>query len=49
MNGSRKHRLIEIEWPVFDECEPPARASVADCFLACPLICEERHAILRSG
>ena len=30
MNGSRKHRLIEIEWPVFGACEPPARASVAE-------------------
>ena len=30
MNSSRKHRLIEIEWPVFGACEPPARASVAE-------------------
>ena len=27
---SRKHRLIEIEWPTFGACEPPARASVAE-------------------
>jgi len=27
---SRKHRLIEIEWPTFGECEPPARPSAAE-------------------
>jgi len=26
----RKHRLIEIEWPTFGECTPPARASAAE-------------------
>jgi hypothetical protein len=26
----KTHRLIEIEWPTFGECAPPARASVAE-------------------
>jgi hypothetical protein len=30
MSNPRKHRLIEIEWPVCGECEPPAWASVAE-------------------
>jgi len=30
MSNPRKHRLIEIEWPMFGECEPPARASLAE-------------------
>jgi len=30
MKKSRKHRLIEIEWPVFGAGEPPAHASVAE-------------------
>jgi len=30
MKASRKHRLIEIEWPVFGEGTLPARASVAE-------------------
>ncbi len=30
MRNSRKHRLVEIEWPQFGECEPPARASVTE-------------------
>lgn len=30
MSSSRKHRLIEIEWPVFGECEPPARPDAAE-------------------
>jgi len=30
MNGSRKHRVIEIEWPEFGEGGPPLRPSVAE-------------------
>jgi len=30
MDNPKKHRLIEIEWPVFGECEPPAHPSVAE-------------------
>jgi hypothetical protein len=30
MKDARKHRLIEMEWPVFGECEPPVRANVAE-------------------
>jgi hypothetical protein len=30
MKKTRKHRLIEIEWPVFGGCEPPAQANVAE-------------------
>jgi len=30
MTASRKHRLIEVEWPVFGECEPPSRPGVAE-------------------
>jgi hypothetical protein len=30
MTASRKHRLIEIEWPTFGECPPPARAGVVE-------------------
>jgi len=28
MQDQRKHRMIEIDWPEFGECEPPPRASV---------------------
>jgi Xaa-Pro aminopeptidase len=30
MSGLRRHRLIEIEWPVFGEGTPPPRPSVAE-------------------
>lgn len=30
MTTSRKHRLIEIEWPTFGRCAPPARPGVAE-------------------
>ena len=30
MTASRKHRLIEIEWPTFGECTPPPRPSVVE-------------------
>ena len=30
MKDLRKHRLLDIEWPTFGECEPPARPSVEE-------------------
>ena len=30
MGNSRKHRLIEIEWPEFGECGPPPRPTVEE-------------------
>lgn len=30
MSDSRKHRLIEIEWPTFGEAKPPSRPGVAE-------------------
>ena len=33
MTTSRKHRLIEVEWPTFGECLPPARPSAAEFLL----------------
>ncbi len=29
-NVSKRHRVIEIEWPTFGVCTPPAKASVAE-------------------
>ena len=30
MGNPKKHRLIEIEWPEFGECEPPERSTVEE-------------------
>ena len=41
MSSLRKHRLVEIEWPTFGACEPPARANGAEF--------ESRIAATRAG